>query len=60
MKELFKNIRRNWKTSLLGGGSLGAAVIYGTTQPNPDVKTLVGMVVVGLLGLISADGKEPK
>lgn len=60
MKALLKNIRRNWKTSLLGGGSLGAAILYYLNTPAPDMNVLGGMIVVGLMGLLSSDGKEPK
>lgn len=58
MKER-KPILKNWKTSLLGGGSLTAAVIYFANNPD-DYKTALGMAVVGLLGLFSADAKKDK
>lgn len=59
MKNIIRNIRHNWKSSLLGGGSLSAAIYYYSTTPNPDKEKLAGMIVVALLALISADGKPP-
>jgi len=55
---MLKNIIKNWRTSLLGTGSLSAAIINFTQNPN-DYKTSIGMATVGILGLVVADGHKP-
>lgn len=54
-----KNVRKNWITTLLGSASLSAAVIQYINNPD-DYKTPLGMILVGLLGIFSADAKRKK
>ena len=50
-----KNIIRNWKTSLLGGGALTTGLTLIINDPT-QWKQGVGMCLVGLIGIVAKDG----
>lgn len=49
-----KNVIKNWKTSLLGGGAIAGAVTHFVQNPN-DWKQSAFMALVGILGLFAKD-----
>jgi hypothetical protein len=52
-----KNIIKNWKTSLIGGGALTGAVTLFIDNPT-QWKEAIGMAIVGLIGILAKDGDK--